>query len=1013
MSITLGLDIGTASIGWALIDENKKEIIRTGVRIFPEGVDKTKDKSGVSKNIKRRTARGLRRQIARRARRKALVKKILIESKLLPSDSKECLLVLQNDPYFLRKKALDEKLPPYELGRVLFNLGERRGFKSNRKTDRINEKENSEMLAEISQLENTIQESGSRTLGEYLFKIRSENQFERIRGKHTRRSMYENEFNLVWDTQLKHNKQLTEELKSRIYRAIFFQREIYWKKSTIGRCSLETNLPRASLKDRAAQLARLYQEVGNLQIIEADGEIRALKADESAKLHAYLASSKERTFENIRKEMGWINCEFNLSAGGREKLLGMPIDKEMESKPLFGKAWGKKSEEEKTKIVRTVILFAERGKEEEEEEFIKNAINDWSISKETAENLLKFNPGTGRSRFCFKALDKLIPFLQKGYPMMSEDGKESAFSLAGYQRPDQKVPNQRDNLPIPLAEITNPIVKQALYETRLLVNAIIREYGIPSEIHVELAREAKANKIQRENAIKTINKNKSEREEAVERIEESGLLPGRGSIEFYRLWKEQDGVCIYTGQAISLKQLLAGEVNVDHIWPFSRCLDDSFSNKVVCLRNENAKKANMTPREWLKKKEPHRWEEVLQRVRSLPYLSKVKKLERFIAKEVKLDDFINRQLTDTAYISKQVTSYLRCLGCKVVCGRGGVTAELRHQWGLNGILNPDKEGGKTREDHRHHAVDALVIAATNPSRLQALSKRKKDSIITPPWDTFRKQAEEKVLAILVSHKPNRKIRGQLHNETIYGPTQKIQSSSILRPWAKGTNWVEEPGVFTQRIELKDLKKVSDIEDIRDQRIKEIILEHIESKGVDLTNTKSPIDPSVWVTPIYVNKKTKISKNAAVINKVTILIKDKTIIPIGKDRRLIKTGSNHHFVLYQEIIDEKKIIGSEFVSLFEAHNRKKNKTRIFNTNWPLIPSRKFIMALCKRDMVLLLEDGKELLCVVEKFSSGNKQIFFRLHTDSNKSGKQISKYPSTFNGKKVTLDILGNLRDAGD
>ena len=206
---------------------------------------------------------------------------------------------------------------------------------------------------------------------------------------------------------------------------------------------------------------------------------------------------------------------------------------------------------------------------------------------------------------------------------------------------------------------------------------------------------------------------------------------------------------------------------------------------------------------------------------------------------------------------------------------------------------------------------------------------------------------------------------------------------------------------------------ADIEDIRDQRIKEIILEHIESKGVDLTNTKSPIDPSVWVTPIYVNKKTKISKNAAVINKVTILIKDKTIIPIGKDRRLIKTGSNHHFVLYQEIIDEKKIIGSEFVSLFEAHNRKKNKTRIFNTNWPLIPSRKFIMALCKRDMVLLLEDGKELLCVVEKFSSGNKQIFFRLHTDSNKSGKQISKYPSTFNGKKVTLDILGNLRDAGD
>lgn len=1011
MSITLGLDIGTASIGWALIDENKKEIIRTGVRIFPEGVDKTKDKSGVSKNIKRRTARGLRRQIARRARRKALVKKILIESKLLPSDSKDCLLVLQTDPYFLRKKALDEKLPPYELGRVLFNLGERRGFKSNRKTDRINEKENSEMLAEISQLENTIQESGSRTLGEYLFKIRSENQFERIRGKHTRRSMYENEFNLVWDTQLKHNKHLTEELKSRIYRAIFFQREIYWKKSTIGRCSLETNLPRASLKDRAAQLARLYQEVGNLQIIEADGEIRALKADESAKLHAYLASSKERTFENIRKEMGWINCEFNLSAGGREKLLGMPIDKEMESKHLFGKAWSKKSEEEKTKIVRTVILFAERGKEEEEEEFIKKAMSDWAISKETAENLLKFNPGTGRSRFCFKALDKLIPFLQKGYPMMSEDGKESAFSLAGYQRPDQKIPNQRDNLPIPLAEITNPIVKQALYETRLLVNAIIREYGIPSEIHVELAREAKANKTQREIAIKTINKNKSEREEAVERIEENGLLPGRGSIEFYRLWKEQDGVCIYTGEVISLKQLLAGEVNVDHIWPFSRCLDDSFSNKVVCLRNENAKKANMTPREWLEKKEPQRWEEVLQRVRSLPYPSKVKKLERFIAKEVKLDDFINRQLTDTAYISKQVTSYLRCLGCKVVCGRGGVTGELRHQWGLNGILNPDKEGGKTREDHRHHAVDALVIAATNPSRLQALSKRKKDSIITPPWDTFRKQAEENVLAILVSHKPNRKIKGQLHEETIYGATIKTKPNGQHRPWAQ--KWTEEDGTYCYRKQLVDLTMPMVLK-IRDLTIRSIVLNRLKQYGINpVENSKIPKD--VWAKPLYLPNKN--NPQGVVINKVRILKNDKSLVSMrkGSFQVYVKPGNTHHIVVFERKDEVGETIRfMESITLLEAYKRKIEGRPIILRSSSEFPDAVFIMSLCSGDTVNLKHKNTELLCRYVTSASTQGQIYFAELNDSKGSKyEKIVKNANTLVGKKVTIGILGEMRDSGD
>ena len=1012
MSITLGLDIGTASIGWALIDENKKEIIRTGVRIFPKGVDKTKDKSGVSKNIKRRTARGLRRQIARRARRKALVKKILIESKLLPTDSKEYLLVLQNDPYFLRKKALDEKLSPYELGRVLFNLGERRGFKSNRKTDRINEKENSEMLTEISQLENTIQESGSRTLGEYLFKIRSENQFERIRGKHTRRSMYENEFNLVWDTQLKHNKQLTEELKSRIYRAIFFQREIYWKKSTIGRCSLETNLPRASLKDRAAQLARLYQEVGNLQIIEADGEIRALKADESAKLHAYLASSNERTFKNIRDEMGWINCEFNLSAGGREKLLGMPIDKEMEKKYFFGKAWSKKSEEEKTKIVRSVILFAERGKEEEEEEFVKKAINDWSISKETAENLLKFNPGTGRARFCFKALDKLIPFLQKGYPMMSDDGKESAFSLAGYQRPDQKVPNQRDNLPIPLAEITNPIVKQALYETRLLVNAIIREYGIPSEIHVELAREAKGNKTQRENAIKTINKNKVEREKAVVGIEENGLLPGRGSIEFYRLWQEQGEVCIYTGEVISLKQLLAGEVNVDHIWPFSRCLDDSFSNKVVCLRNENAKKANMTPREWLEKKEPQRWEEVLQRVRSLPYLSRVKKLERFIAKEVKLDDFINRQLTDTAYISKQVTSYLRCLGCKVVCGRGGVTAELRHQWGLNGILNPDKEGGKTRDDHRHHAVDALVIATTNPSRLQALSKRKKDSIITPPWDNFRKQAEENVLAILVSHKPNRKVRGQLHEETIYGATIKTKPNGQHRPWAQ--KWTEEEGTYCYRKQLVDLTMPMVLK-IRDLTIRSLVLGRLKQYGIN-PDENSKIPKEVWGKPLYLPNKN--NAQGVVINKVRILKNDKSLVPLRKGslQVYVKPGNTHHIVIFERKDDVGETIRfMESVTLLEAYKRKIEGKPIILRSSLEFPGAVFVMSLCSGDMIFINNKGKNILCKYLSSASTSKQMSFSSHIDARPSSdvERITKIPTTLSGTKVTLDILGKMRSAND
>ncbi|MFN5291363.1 MAG: type II CRISPR RNA-guided endonuclease Cas9, partial [Planctomycetia bacterium] len=600
MSLTLGLDVGSKSIGWALLDEDKKEILATGVRVFPEGVNRTQQGTEESKNTGRRTARSIRRQIARRARRKKMVARILTQNNLLPASTAEKANLFLSDPYQLRKKALDEKLSAHEIGRVFLNISQRRGFKSNRKTDKLKEKENSAMLAEISNLENEITQAGCRTLGEYLAGFRENDGLAKIRGKHTRRSMLEHEFEMIWCNQAKYYPNLDESLRQKVHGAIFFQRKMYWDKKTVGKCSLEPNLPRASEKDRAVQLARLYQEINNLQIIEADGEIRPLKTTERDSLLEYLADSKERSFDDIRKKMKWVNVEFNLAVGGRDKLKGMPIDKEMESKKLFGKAWKAKSEEEKTRIVRQTILFHSRDEEppevekRKETDFRNKALTDWGLPQENYENLLSFDPGIGRASFCFKALDKLLPHLRSGLPMMADDGTPSAFSEAGYQRPDQKVPNQKSTLPPVPQDITNPIVKQALNEVRTLINAIIREYGLPDNIHVELAREARGNQAQREQITINQRKNEKVREDAKARISENGLIPGRGSIEFYRLWKDQDGICIYSGKPISLKQLLGGEVNVDHIWPFSRCLDDSLSNKVVCLRDENNAKANMT-----------------------------------------------------------------------------------------------------------------------------------------------------------------------------------------------------------------------------------------------------------------------------------------------------------------------------------------------------------------------------------------------------------------------------------
>ncbi len=164
LGLTLGLDLGPNSIGWALIHEAQNRIVDLGVRIFPEGVDNFDTKKEKSRNEARRIARGMRRQTKRRATRKRKLRNALIAVGLFPSDPAEQEQLYSLDPYDLRTRALDENLTPHEIGRVLLNLNQRRGFLSNRKRDR-SDSEVKGMLEEISILANEI---GQRTLGQFL-----------------------------------------------------------------------------------------------------------------------------------------------------------------------------------------------------------------------------------------------------------------------------------------------------------------------------------------------------------------------------------------------------------------------------------------------------------------------------------------------------------------------------------------------------------------------------------------------------------------------------------------------------------------------------------------------------------------------------------------------------------------------------------------------------------------------------------------------------------------------------
>ncbi len=538
----LGIDVGSNSIGSALLQDGGKGLIAAGVRVFPEGVGRDQQGGEIPKNEQRRMARAMRRQIARRSRRKRKLRELLEAAGLLPSDPEQRAQIFATNPYILRRRALGEALTPFEFGRVLVHLNQRRGFLSNRKTDRARKQEDSETLAEISALAAEIESAGHRTLGEHLAALRAVEPLVRIRGKHTRRDMFKTEFNELWESQRRHcPKVMTDSLREELEKLVFFQRKMYWPKSTVGKCSLEPKERRCPRADRVAQRFRLLQEINNLRIIPPSEEPRVLTGDERAKLLDFLSRSKERTFNELRDHLGLLESYgFNLEGGERRKLLGMPTDAILAGPKLFGKKWHARPEEEKNAIVRALF-------DATDDAAIRHlATEEWSLPKEAAERLADVHLPDGYANFSRKAVEKLLPHLERGLPLMKNlDGEKCALEAAGYLRPDQRTVGQHEALPHP-PEITNPIVRQALHEVRKVVNAIIRDHGKPDAIHIELARDVRGNEESRRRMAWEKREREARRETAAAHIDELGHKPTRRAVERYLLWEEQGGVCIYS-----------------------------------------------------------------------------------------------------------------------------------------------------------------------------------------------------------------------------------------------------------------------------------------------------------------------------------------------------------------------------------------------------------------------------------------------------------------------------------
>jgi len=861
MSYRLALDLGSTSLGWAMVrlDANARPcaIIKTGVRIFSDGRDPQK---GASLAVHRREKRAMRRRRDRLLKRKNRMMRLLLQHGFISTDAKslesflthglipaEAKVLETINPYELRARGLDETLTPADFARALLHINQRRGFKSNRKTDK-NDNDSSALKTAISALRQQLDPNGAggkaRTVGELLWRRMQQGLEVRSKNKSAKpnkveydlyidRTMIEAEFDALWIKQSALNPTVfTVAAGKELKDCLLHQRPL--KPVKPGRCMLEPNEERAPLALPSQQRFRIYQEVNNLRILEKDLQDKPLTPEQRDRIVAMLEhprkdkkTAHEVTFDQIRTALNLGGTtKFNLEDDKRKSLKGNATSSNLSKKNLFGPEWIKLPLERQNEIVMRLLT--------EESETVLTAWlqTEFGFDEVRAKAIANTGLAEGYGSLSAKALAKILPELQAqvitydkavqaaGYvhhsrlnthsevlgltfdtgiervnPSTGEIEKLHAHKQLPYygEYLERHVGFGTGRLEDPpekrFGKIANPTVHIGLNQVRVVVNALIRRYGHPTEIIVEVARELKQSHEQRledqRRQADNQNRNKKLRDEAARILEISPERVKHADIQKLILWKElsfdvADRKCPYSGVQISERMALSDEVEIEHILPFSQTLDDSLNNKTVATRRANRVKGNRTPAQAREDFEHEGWpyEDILQRAERMPKNKRYRFGSDGYEKWLREDkDFLARALNDTRHLSRVAYEYLSLIcpqNTRVIPGQ--MTGMLRAKFGLNDVLGLN--GEKNRNDHRHHAVDACVIAVTDQGMLQkfaqaSASAREKQlnkliETMPLPWDTYREHVKRAVHNIWVSHKPDHGYENAMMEATAYG-----------------------------------------------------------------------------------------------------------------------------------------------------------------------------------------------------------------------------------------------------
>lgn len=731
----LGLDIGIASVGWAMVEideeENPIRLIDLGVRVFERAeVPKTGDSLAAA----RRLARSVRRLTRRRAHRLLRARRLLKREGVLQAadfDENGLIKSLPNTPWQLRAAALDRKLTPLEWSAVLLHLIKHRGYLSQRKNEgETADKELGALLKGVADNAHTLQIGDFRTPAELAL-----NKFEKESGhirnqrgdySHTfSRKDLQAELNLLFKKQKEFgNPHVSDGLKEGIETLLMTQRPALSGDAVqkmLGHCTFEPTEPKAAKNTYTAERFVWLTKLNNLRILEQGSE-RPLTDTERAMLMDEPYRKSKLTYAQARKLLDLDDTAFFKGLRyGKDNAEASTL-MEMKAYHAISRALEKEGlKDKKSPLTLSPELQDEIGTAFslfKTDEDITGRLKD-RVQPEILEALLKHISFDKFVQISLKALRRIVPLMEQG-----KRYDEACAEIYGDHYGKKNTEEEIYLPPIPADEIRNPVVLRALSQARKVINGVVRRYGSPARIHIETAREVGKSFKDRKEIEKRQEENRKDREKAAAKFREyfPNFVgePKSKDILKLRLYEQQHGKCLYSGKEINLGRLNEkGYVEIDHALPFSRTWDDSFNNKVLVLGSENQNKGNQTPYEYFNGKDNSReWQEFKARVETSRFPRSKK--QRILLQKFDEDGFKERNLNDTRYVNRFLCQFIadrmRLTGKgkrRVFASNGQITNLLRGFWGLRKVR---------AENDRHHALDAVVVACSTVAMQQKITR---------------------------------------------------------------------------------------------------------------------------------------------------------------------------------------------------------------------------------------------------------------------------------------------------